>query len=105
MKIIRYQDSNAQIHYARQHDDGSVTQLEGDIFGEYRDTGSPADVAKLLAPIVPVDILCIGLNYAHHAKEGGHEGEMHLGLGDGYGGPARRPGVALWAATSASRCS
>ena len=44
--------------------------LEGDLFGDRRDTGEPADVAKLLAPLVPVDILCIGLNYRKHAEEG-----------------------------------
>ena len=72
MKIIRYQDSSGATQFGCQHDDGSATQLAGDIYGEYSDTGTPADVAKLLAPIVPVDILCIGLNYAFHADEGGH---------------------------------
>ncbi len=71
MKIIRYEDSSGAIHYGRQHDDGAVTKLNGDIFGEYSDTAEPADVAKLLAPIAPVDILCIGLNYRKHAEEGG----------------------------------
>jgi 2-keto-4-pentenoate hydratase/2-oxohepta-3-ene-1,7-dioic acid hydratase in catechol pathway len=70
MKIIRYQDSSGEIHYGCQHDNGSATQLSGNIFGEYEDTGAAADVAKLLAPIVPPDILCIGLNYAQHAAEG-----------------------------------
>ena len=27
-------------------------------------------MAKLLAPVVPTDILCIGLNYRRHAAEG-----------------------------------
>jgi 2-keto-4-pentenoate hydratase/2-oxohepta-3-ene-1,7-dioic acid hydratase in catechol pathway len=70
MKIIRYQDASGAIHFGRQHDDGSATQIRGDIFAELTDTGTAADVAKLLAPIVPVDILCIGLNYAKHAAEG-----------------------------------
>jgi len=73
MKIIRYQDSAGNIFHACQHADGSSTKLAGDIFGDCSDTGEAADVAKLLAPIVPVDILCIGLNYAAHAKEGGAE--------------------------------
>ncbi len=33
--------------------------------------GETADVQKLLAPIVPSAILCIGLNYKHHAAESG----------------------------------
>ncbi len=72
MKIIRYQDAAGEIHYGCQHADGSATKLDGDIFGAYSDSAAAADVAKLLAPIVPVDILCIGLNYAKHAEEGKH---------------------------------
>lgn len=72
MKIIRYQDPSGTIHYGCQHDGGTATQLTGDIYGEFSDTRIKADVAKLLAPIIPVDILCIGLNYAFHADEGGH---------------------------------
>ena len=69
MKIIRYQGSSGATHYGCQHDNGNATELSGDIYGEYSDTGTTADVAKLLAPVVPVDILCIGLNYAKHAEE------------------------------------
>ena len=71
MKIIRYQDASGNVHYGCQHENGSATRLDGDIFAQHSDTGETADVAKLLAPLVPVDILCIGLNYAAHAKEGG----------------------------------
>lgn len=71
MKIIRYRDASGNIHYGCQHDNGSATRLDGDIFGQPTDTGEAADIDKLLAPLVPVDILCIGLNYAAHAKEGG----------------------------------
>lgn len=70
MKIIRFQDSRGEIHYGCQHPDGVATLIEGDIFKDYKDTGQAVEVAKLLAPIVPVDILCIGLNYAFHAEEG-----------------------------------
>jgi 2-keto-4-pentenoate hydratase/2-oxohepta-3-ene-1,7-dioic acid hydratase in catechol pathway len=45
--------------------------LEGDLFGELRDTARPAQVAKRLAPLAPAAILCIGLNYRKHAEEGG----------------------------------
>ncbi|MCA9155470.1 MAG: fumarylacetoacetate hydrolase family protein [Planctomycetales bacterium] len=68
MKIVRYQDSQNRIHYGVQHAN-STTRVEGDIFGDHRDTGEAADVQKLLAPIAPVDILCIGLNYRRHAEE------------------------------------
>jgi 2-keto-4-pentenoate hydratase/2-oxohepta-3-ene-1,7-dioic acid hydratase in catechol pathway len=41
------------------------------LFEGLSDTGQAADVARQLAPLVPVDILCIGLNYRKHAEEGG----------------------------------
>jgi len=70
MKIIRYQDSQGSIHYAAQQPDGSARQIIGDIFGAYEATKVPADVQKLLAPVAPVALFCIGLNYRRHAEEG-----------------------------------
>lgn len=70
MKIIRYRDSAGNTHYGHQMADGSATRIDGDIFAEHRDSGEKADVAKLLTPIAPVDVLCIGLNYRRHAEEG-----------------------------------
>lgn len=70
MKIIRYRDSAGNTHYGRQAADGSATRIDGDIFAQHRETGEKADIAKLLTPIAPVDVLCIGLNYRRHAEEG-----------------------------------
>ncbi len=44
--------------------------MTGCPFTELVDTGVTADVAKLLAPVEPRDIICIGLNYRKHAAEG-----------------------------------
>jgi len=71
MKIIRYSDSSGQIHHAAQQTDGSALVIEGDIFGTYKVTDRKAEVAKLLAPVEPRIILCIGLNYKFHAEESG----------------------------------
>ncbi|AHF92761.1 5-carboxymethyl-2-hydroxymuconate isomerase [Opitutaceae bacterium TAV5] len=71
MKIIRYRDSHDQIHFGSLKADGSAERLTGDLYGELAPTGERADVAKLLAPLVPAGILCIGLNYKHHAAESG----------------------------------
>lgn len=70
MKIIRYQDQAGQIVYGQLLADGSAMRLEGNIFGEMYDTGEPARIDKLLAPLEPRDIICIGLNYRKHAAEG-----------------------------------
>lgn len=72
MKIIRFL-SGGREHLGRLHDDGGATLLEGGLFGGLRDTGRPAVVEKLLAPLEPRDILCVGLNYRRHAAETGAE--------------------------------
>ncbi|MBM80994.1 MAG: 5-carboxymethyl-2-hydroxymuconate isomerase [Planctomycetaceae bacterium] len=69
MKIIRYLDDSGNETYGCQHDDGSTTRIDGDILGEFTDTGETATVSKLLAPIKPAAVLCIGLNYRKHADE------------------------------------
>ena len=71
MKLIRFLDGTGNSHYGERIDDQSARLITGDIFGEYQ-TGNPTQkVEKLLAPIVPTTILCIGLNYKFHAKEAG----------------------------------
>ena len=69
MKLIRYLDSSGRAHYGSEQSDGSALRIEGDIYGEHRVTAERADLRKLLAPVVPAQILCIGLNYRQHAEE------------------------------------
>lgn len=70
MKIVRFVDSSDKTGYGAQHDSG-VTRIDGCIFGEFSDTGESVEVKKLLAPVEPKAIPCIGLNYRKHAAEGG----------------------------------
>ena len=72
MKIARLELSGSGITYAVKHDDGTFTRANGDPYAGLTDTGNPVS-GKLLAPIEPTNILCIGLNYAKHAEEGGKE--------------------------------
>jgi 2-keto-4-pentenoate hydratase/2-oxohepta-3-ene-1,7-dioic acid hydratase in catechol pathway len=70
MRIIRYTDSTGSIRYGVEQFDGSRVELQGDPFsGSAQPSDRPADVRKLLAPVAPVNILCIGLNYRQHAEE------------------------------------
>ncbi len=70
MKIIRYTDSAGQSHYGLIQPDGSRVLAEGDPFaGTLRPTDRPADMKKLLPPVAPTAIMCIGLNYQKHAEE------------------------------------
>ncbi len=71
MKITRLIDTSGNEQIGKLHDDGRVTRLAGSLFDSPHDTGEPLNVAKKLAPLVPCDIYCIGLNYAKHAAEGG----------------------------------
>ena len=71
MKIVRYLNDEGNAQFGAQHEDGSVTRIEGCIFSEHHDTGEAANVCKLLAPVKPAAVLCIGLNYRKHAEEGG----------------------------------
>ncbi|MGH7214310.1 MAG: fumarylacetoacetate hydrolase family protein [Tepidisphaeraceae bacterium] len=70
MRIIRYLDSSGQPRHAAQQPDGSAREITGDIFGQHQITTRLADAKKLLAPVAPAAILCIGLNYRKHAEEG-----------------------------------
>jgi 2-keto-4-pentenoate hydratase/2-oxohepta-3-ene-1,7-dioic acid hydratase in catechol pathway len=70
MKIIRYLDPQGKTCLAAQQADGTAREIEGDLLGSYRVSDRNAEVKKLLAPLVPPAILCIGLNYRRHAVEG-----------------------------------
>jgi 2-keto-4-pentenoate hydratase/2-oxohepta-3-ene-1,7-dioic acid hydratase in catechol pathway len=70
MRIIRYQFKDE----APRHGwvlENKVGAIEGDIFGEFRrqEVEIPLAEVKLLAPVLPGKILCIGRNYVEHAKE------------------------------------
>ncbi|MBA4376034.1 MAG: 2-hydroxyhepta-2,4-diene-1,7-dioate isomerase [Anaerolinea sp.] len=49
--------------------------IDGNLFGEYRrlEASIPMNGVKLLAPVVPGKIICVGRNYAEHAQEQGFE--------------------------------
>lgn len=70
MKLIRYQDSKGVVHYASLQPDGTAWEVVGKIFGEFEVTRRSAQITKLLAPVVPANLFCIGLNYRRHAAEG-----------------------------------
>jgi 2-keto-4-pentenoate hydratase/2-oxohepta-3-ene-1,7-dioic acid hydratase in catechol pathway len=71
MKIIRYQDQRGNTGYAARQADGGALKLTGDIYHLPTVSQEKADVARLLAPVQPTSIICIGLNYRRHAQETG----------------------------------
>ncbi len=69
MRIIRFRDKNNNLSYGHNFDKNTAVLLNGEMFKDFKDTGKRVIVKELLAPLVPVSILCIGLNYKQHAME------------------------------------
>lgn len=71
MKIIRYLDKEQNIRFGRLCEDGSAERLSGELFSGLSSAGHKELPAKLLSPLIPSVIFCIGLNYRKHANEMG----------------------------------
>ncbi len=69
MKILRYLDAAGQIHFGEQRAANVVKRFEGDPYSGLIPTDELAQVKKILTPLIPTAILCIGLNYKKHAAE------------------------------------
>lgn len=72
MKFVRYQHKGQAPTYGWLHEN-MVGPIEGSIYGVYRRLEAilPVDQVRLLSPVEPSKIICIGRNYAEHAKEHG----------------------------------
>ncbi len=68
MRIIRFMDEYGHTHRGRDLGDGSGEILTGPL-DALTSTGDTARVKRLLAPVQPPNIFCIGLNYRAHAAE------------------------------------
>ena len=75
LRIIRFLDPNGQEHLGLDLSEGKADRITGDLFGAsggpVKGSGEILRVGKLLAPLAPINIFCIGLNYRKHANEGG----------------------------------
>ncbi|MFN2195654.1 MAG: fumarylacetoacetate hydrolase family protein [Anaerolineales bacterium] len=70
MRLIRYQTRDVAARFGWVHDD-LVGPVEGSPFGEFirADAELPIASVKLLPPVLPTKIICVGRNYAAHARE------------------------------------
>lgn len=69
MRFYRFESPTGTVAYAAETPGGTLVELDGTPFGDYIITDREADVARLLAPVVPPAIYGIGLNYRRHAAE------------------------------------
>jgi 2-keto-4-pentenoate hydratase/2-oxohepta-3-ene-1,7-dioic acid hydratase in catechol pathway len=75
MRIVRYKYKTEAPRYGWLLEN-KVGAIVGNIYDEYRrqETELPLSSVRLLAPVQPSKIICVGRNYAEHAKE--HDAEV-----------------------------
>ena len=71
MRIIRFIDQSGEIRYGQQTGPQQAQPLRGNLFEGLQATDDTATIEKLLTPLEPRNIFCIGLNYRAHAAETG----------------------------------
>ena len=74
MRLVRYQIQNEAPRYGWalvDSDETFIGPIEGTPFGEFRrlEANLPKDSVRLLAPVQPSKIICIGRNFVAHARE------------------------------------
>jgi 2-keto-4-pentenoate hydratase/2-oxohepta-3-ene-1,7-dioic acid hydratase in catechol pathway len=68
LRLYRVEHEGAPRYAAER--DGRWRLVEGDVFGRFTEGAEvSAEGAKLLAPVLPSKIVCVGLNYRDHALE------------------------------------
>lgn len=72
MKIIRF-ISDGQPYLGQPIDAQFALRIDGPLCGSFSVTSQRLKIDKLLAPLIPTDILCIGVNYRAHALESKNE--------------------------------
>jgi 2-keto-4-pentenoate hydratase/2-oxohepta-3-ene-1,7-dioic acid hydratase in catechol pathway len=77
MRLIRHIAQDGAVRFAAEKTAGIHVDIHGDIFGEFGLTDHESKVAKILAPVEPPVILCIGHNYRKHVEETGAQMPQH----------------------------
>lgn len=69
MKLVRF-ESGPQVRYGVWEDD-IVKEVTGSIYGDFRISSTSHKIGdvRLLAPVEPTKILCVGLNFRDHIEE------------------------------------
>ena len=73
MRIVRFM-SGGKTYLGKEAEGNSAYRIDGELLAGpagWKVTDQKLPIEKRLAPLVPQDILCIGLNYREHAAESG----------------------------------
>lgn len=71
MRIARFHADDGQTYIGQMTDSSHARPLVGDLFAGGTFEGPPLTIRRLLAPVDPPNIFCIGRNYGAHAAETG----------------------------------
>jgi len=71
MRITRFITPDNETVYGEDEGEGRALILKGDPWQGFKSTGKRVVIGERLAPVQPVNIFCIGLNYRAHAEETG----------------------------------
>jgi len=77
MKVARFSVSGGEPQFGIVDDDEIVVLAGDPLYHGLDTTGArvPLSDTKLLAPVIPRSkVICVGMNYAEHAKDMGHDG-------------------------------
>lgn len=70
MRIVRFAKSaTGRVLMGALRPGNETAEVLAGAFPEFSASGQVARIGRLLTPIIPTDILCIGLNYRRHAEE------------------------------------
>jgi len=76
MRYVRFQRRGEDVVRLGWIEDERIGSIEGPLFGAHRRVPVtwPSATVKLLAPLSPGKIVCVGRNYVEHARE--HDAEV-----------------------------
>jgi 2-keto-4-pentenoate hydratase/2-oxohepta-3-ene-1,7-dioic acid hydratase in catechol pathway len=73
MKVVRFEDPTGKVCVGEWIAPDQARLISGDLCGPHEVTSQTSKIRRLLAPVTPVNVIAIGLNYRRHAAEGGQQ--------------------------------
>lgn len=71
MRLVRIETADGAVRTGLEREDGGIVAADNGTPWEQLDDSEVLEVSRILAPVAPVNIFAIGLNYRRHAEETG----------------------------------